>query len=188
MADNLTPPFTGTGDATPEVATQDIGGNHHQRVVAYPDMGVFSAGPTASTSPAYTSGDCVGGVLTFTGAARFSGAEGYVVGVTIIDTDNSPDVPALELWVFDRTFTSDGDNTAWDPDDADAANLIAVIPITQWFKSAGGTIANAIGQTMNIAYPFVANGSDLFGQLVTRSANQPGGTTTFTVKLFVQKG
>jgi len=64
MADNLTGPLSGTGTATPVIATDDVGGVHHQRVkvsLGPPDTAVdlrgaadFVTGPEAGLLPAGT--------------------------------------------------------------------------------------------------------------------------------------
>jgi hypothetical protein len=167
MADNVTLPPTGTGTATPVVATKDIGGQHYERIMAGPPIRIAQT-PTISTG-IYAAGDAVGGLLTFTGAARYSGGGGIIQSVAILDLDQER--APLELVLFNQSFTNSADNAAFDPSDADLANIVAVIPISQWFNF----FDNAVGVAANLAVPFqLAGTANLFGQLVTR------GTPTYT--------
>lgn len=134
-----------------------------------------TATPTISTS-AYTAGDAVGGLLTFSNVARASGGTAYIESAVLLDKDKEA-AAAYELWLFDRTFTATTDNAAFDPSDADLANLLGVLK----FASTDGTLTSTTATvytwpqtTAMNPFPLVLNGTDLFGQLVTR------GTPTFT--------
>lgn len=178
-------------------ATDDVGGNHYQYVkladgtldsslpVPYDANRGFivntgksvriAVTPTISTS-IYASGDAVGGLLTFANAARFSGGGGVLLGVTIIDKDQEQ-VP-FDLVLFDRTFTASADNAVFAPSDADLANVICSVDISTYTNFS--TNAIAVAQTQ---FPFVANGTSLFGQLVVSSTPTYTATTDITVIL-----
>jgi hypothetical protein len=188
MADNVAI-TAGTGTS---IATDDVGGVHVQFVKLYDGtdgsttpvvwnanrgfrvvetaINRFSVTPTISASAAYTSGDAIGGLLTFANVARFSGGGARLKQVLIVDKDAAR--APLDLVLFDRTFTNTADNAAFDPTDADLANVVAVVPI--------GTYANfndkALGYSLQLDLPLLLNGTSLFGQLVMRG--EPTYTTT----------
>jgi len=146
------------GGATQYVADQ---------AMAWPPSVRISQTPTVSTSPAYTAGDAVGGLLTFANAVRESGSSGVLMSVVVIDA--SQQRPSLELVLFDRTFTASTDNAVFDPTDADLANCIGVVAIGSWSNFSDNSVATVSG----VSLPIVLNGTSLFGQLLTR------GTPTF---------
>jgi hypothetical protein len=127
----------------------------------------ISLSPTVSTS-AYTAGDAVGGLLTFSSAARASGDGGVIKDVLIID-DAGQDAE-MELWLFNSTFTAMSDNAAWAPSEADLRKLVAIISTSggAWFGAGTPSVARV---ECNQRYDLTA--TSMFGQLVTR------GTPTF---------
>lgn len=120
------------------------------------------------TAGAYAANDAVGGLLTFANAARTAGGGGVVKSMLILD-DAGQDA-ALELWLFDVTFTAMVDNAPWAPSEADLRNLICVIPSSDGAWYAAGT-PSACYVDASARYDAAVTG--LFGQLVTR------GTPTF---------
>lgn len=135
----------------------------------------ISQTPTVSTTPAYTAKDAVGGLLTFANAARTSGGTIIIESVAVID--NSQQMPALDLVLFDRTFSASTDNAAFDPTDADLANVIGVIPIASWADFNDNSVATRYG----LGLAAKLDGTSLFGQLVTRSTPTFVATTDITV-------
>lgn len=116
---SLTALLTGTVLAAGENHIGAIGGATAQIEVA----------PVVSTSPAYTAGDCVGGLLTLTSAVRVSGGTAVLQSLFLYDTSNQK--AALELLVFNAnpgstTFT---DNTALSINAADVGKIIRRISI-----------------------------------------------------------
>lgn len=138
-----------------------------------------SVTPTVSTSPAYTAADSVGGLLTFSNAAASSGGSIIIAAATIIDL--SQQMPVLDLMLFDRTFTNTSDNAKWDPTDGDLANFIGTVSFTTWQDNNDNSESTRTG----ISLPAKLNGTDLFGQLVTRSTPTFAGTSDITVILHI---
>lgn len=143
--------------------------------------------PTVTASSAYTSGNAVGGLLTFSNAARASGKPIEIVGARILDknansTANSP----YELYLFDRTFTADTDKTAFDPSDSDMANCHEVLAFatTDAYVTSNNTICRWAASRRAV---MLLNGTDLFGQLVTRSTPTYGATSDLTVLLTIRQ-
>lgn len=135
--------------------------------------------PVVSTTPAYTAKDAVGGKLTFTNAARTSG--GSITIQTAVIIDRSQQMPVLELVLFDRDFTASNDNAAFDPTDADLAYCVGVIKISDYsdFNDNAVAVRTGIGLTAKL------EGTDLYGQLVTRSAPTFVATTDIVVALTI---
>lgn len=143
----------------------------------------ISQTPTVSTSPAYTAGDALGGLLTFANAARLSGGSGLVQAITVMCKTPAL-VPALDLYLFNQTFTATSDNAAFAPSDGDMANCIGVIPISAWAAETASSL-NSIATRFPLAFPFLLTGTSLFGQLVTRTAFTAAGTTDFVIGLAI---
>jgi hypothetical protein len=130
------------------------------------------------TAGAYSAGDAVGGLLTFTGAGRVSAYGGVLTNVLLID-DAGQDAQ-LELWLFNQTFTAISDNAAWAPSEADLENLICVISSLDGIWTAAGTPSvSFIEKTIR----YDLTGTNMFGQLVTRGTPTYVATDDLTVKV-----
>jgi hypothetical protein len=132
---------------------------------------------TVSTSPAYTSGDAMGGLLTFANAAAVAGGSGLLLAATALCKTPAL-LPILELWLFDQTFTPTADNAPFAPSDADMAKCLGVVPIAAWYDDTANSLATWRGVQ---PYVLAAGGTALFGQLVTRTAVTLGSTTDIVV-------
>lgn len=190
MADNV-PITAGTGTT---IAADDIATVYYQRVkLALGPDGTYtadadgtaargqyvdprakvvrlSATPTVSTTPAYTAKDAVGGLMTFTAAARSSGGSCRVEAVQVVDKGQQ--MKDLDLVLFDRSITAPTDNAIFAPTDAELSNCVGVVPITAGTYADFST--NSVGVLNGLGLAVVLNGSDLFGVLVAR------GTPTYT--------
>jgi len=145
---------------------------------------VRTAGDTLAQTPTitaglYAAGDNVGGLLTFANAARDTGGGGVIKDVSIVD-DAGQDA-ALELWLFDQTFTAGVDNAVWTPLEADLENIVAII------STADGTyFAAGAGQSVchiETASRYDLLGTSLFGRLVNRGAPTYTQTDDLSVKI-----
>lgn len=135
--------------------------------------GSLEYGITLSQTPtvtvgAYVANDAVGGLLTFANAARVLGGGGEVRSMIILD-DAGQDA-AMELWLFNATFTAMADNAPWAPSEVDLRKLLAIIDTGSgaWFDAGTPSAAR-----VEAAQRYDLVGTSLFGQLVTR------GTPTF---------
>ena len=129
------------------------------------------ATPTVSTSPAYTSGDSVGGKLSLANAARFSGGSGQIVSVTI--TDKAKQSAPIDILFFtaDPTNTTFTDNGALTVNATDLLTLIGKVSVSDYAAFA----TNSVGIATGFSIPFkLATGTTLYAALVVR------GTPTFT--------
>ena len=128
--------------------------------------------PVLTVAGLYASGDYVGTSATamdFTPMARVAAGSGLIMRAVLVD-DSAQTVPC-ELWLFHTAPAGlPADNAAFTITDADALNLIAVIPFDTYYASALNTVS--IGELTNGHAPFVCAAADqsLFGVLVTRGA------------------
>jgi len=137
-----------------------------------------SASPTISTS-VYAAGDAIGGLLEWTDAVRVSGGSAILQSVTIVDKDSER--AAMDLVLFDATFTAPTDNAAFDPTDAELAGVVGVVPIYSGDYSAFSD--NAVAHRSGLGMPLVLAGTSLFGALVARSTPTYTATTDLSVIL-----
>ncbi len=121
------------------------------------------------TAGAYSANDAVGGLLTFSDAARKAGYGGVIKDMLILD-DAGQDAE-MELWLFRETFTAETDNDGWSPSEADLRKLVGIITTSDGAWFAAGTPSAARVEASQ-RYDLV--GTSLYGQLVTR------GTPTFS--------
>lgn len=177
----------GDGTNTGDLAGRQVSGATD--VAAYTDprpyRSVFSITPAISTSPAYTSGDCLGSVNTVTNAARFSGGGGVITSVTVLDKTQAQRA-AFDILLFNSSVTATTDNAAFALDDADMAKCVGIISVlTGDYNTAwAGTPKNSVAfkpntQTatwpMSMAIPYYCSGgTSLYVQFVVR------GTPTYT--------
>jgi len=147
-----------------------------------PKLVRLSATPTISTS-AYAAKDAVGGLLTFSNAARASGGSVLIAAVQVVDRDQER--ANLELALFDRSITAPTDNAVFDPTDTELTYCVGVLPLY------GGDYYdfndNSLLHYNNVGIPAVLNGTDLFGVLIARGANTYGTTGDLTVTLTIQQ-
>jgi hypothetical protein len=190
MADNVA--ITAGSGTT--IAADDVGGGVlHQRVkVTYGADGtgtdaeigaglpvdpgdnfVIQVAPTV-TAGAYTANDCIGGEMTLTNAARFSGGGTTLMGITMTSkgTVAGNDV---EVLIFDAdpagTYT---DNTALAVTAADSLLLQEAILLGSFTDLGTPSVVRA----RNLSLPLVCSGSaNLFAVAVNRGAFTPASTS-----------
>jgi hypothetical protein len=141
----------------------------------------------AATTTAYTAGDEMSNsdsvIRTITGAARFSGGTGVIMGVYVSQDHLWTTKPSMEIWVYDTTGSPAADNDPFAPSDAETDSCIAVIPVTATYA---GTINQAL-DSGPINIPFLTVGSaNLFFRVVIRNAAQDSansGVTKFRFRI-----
>jgi hypothetical protein len=129
-----------------------------------------SAGLTTATT-AYTAGDQLGTILTFTSAVRQAGATGVIQSATLLD--QAAVVGAVDLYLFDRTVTLASDNAAAAFSDADMLFCQGIISFPAPQGGTGNSIATVVSG-LGVA----CNVTSLFGALVTRSGHTFFGAVT----------
>lgn len=189
MADNVAI----TAGAGTSIRTDDNAGQHHQAVkITLGADGTFrefadgdqrdSAGYAVWVDPrpksasqtqnqsglttattAYTSGDVLGSLLTFTSMARASGGRGRITGAVLLDDGDI--ISGVDLFLFSATVTFGTDNAAPSISDADAANCVGIIQLPAAIDVGASRIASA----HSIAVPYACAATSLFVAMVTRS-------------------
>jgi hypothetical protein len=125
---------------------------------------------TVTASSAYTSGNCVGGLITLTNVNRTAGASVYVQSVVV--ASKSLQAGQMDLVFFNTLPTTSviTDKTAFSVTAVDAGTLVGVAHVSDWTASAIGSVGQMQQPPIGIAVP----ASALYAALVTRS------TPTFT--------
>lgn len=191
MADDLTLPASGAIVGTDEVdlgggavhvqyvklvdgteeGTDRIPGSAARGLAVDPRMKVarLTATPTISNGVAYAAKDAIGGLLTFSNAARTSGGSCRIDSVQILDKGQQ--LAAMDLLFFDRSITAPTDNAVFAPSDGELANALGFVAL-----SAGDYADLSTNAVADVPFgrEVVLNGTDLFAVLVAR------GTPTYT--------
>jgi hypothetical protein len=176
-----TPAGVATDDGDFQPSTSDSTGRTwvRERVITR-----VSATPTVSASPAYSTGDAMGGKQTYS-TASFSAGAGHVRSVTVVDL--SATVPDLDVIFFsaDPSGTTFTDNSALDVADADVSKIIGMVKLrsANWVAFADNAVAYA-----ECTMPFqLSSGTSLYAAIVCRSAVTLTSTSDIVVTLGVEK-
>jgi len=130
--------------------------------------------PVLTGSGAYTAGHAVGPLLSFAGAGASGASSGQIQHGLI--TDNIGQNAAIDLYLFNASIAAIADQAAFSLAKADVQKLIAKISFASANYKAIGTGAQTECEVSGLSIPYLlaANGTVLYGQLVTT------GTPTFT--------
>ncbi len=150
---------------------------------------IIRLNPTV-TAGAYTAADAVGGLLTFEGALKNDKKSGVVLSITI--QDNASQESALDLVLFNQSFTATADNAAFAPSDADLVNCLGIISILSTDYSTFST--NSIATLRNVGMGVKSvnetggvQGGDgsIYGQLVARGTPTYVAVTDLSITLTI---
>ena len=159
--------------------------------------GTTSDGEATITRPAdttaYTAGDAVANstsaptTLTFASVARANGGSGVILGAQLIDDSAPATVGQFVLYLFSASPTPTNDNSALSVSDADALNLVGIIPFT---TSKGLTACTvyapfALGDASPFGFTCDAASSSLFGLLQAANGYTPASAGVLTISLVV---
>lgn len=209
MADNVTTQSStlATVPASTVIATDDSGGAHYQIVeladattptqrLAIDSSGRVTAITTRSASlrssatsaglttasTAYTAGDQLGTILTFSSAVGVSAGAGLLTAATLLDEVKI--TGEVWLYLFDRSVTLASDNAAATFSDSDMANCLGIVK----FPQGDDVTDNRFAQVSNAGLQVRANsGTSVYGALVTKSGHTFfGAVTNLKVALHVQ--
>jgi len=134
---------------------------------------------TVSTSPAYTSGDTIGGKITLTNAMRVSSGSGVLQSLLLFDAANQKPVGNIFLFDADLTGTMT-DNSAVTWNTADFAKCLGQFPVAtaDWVTVS----SRGIGTVRGINLAVAANGSrNLYAVFVTTSTRSSAATSHLTL-------
>jgi len=155
-------------------------------VVRSPGIGtvvVPTVTPTVSSSPDYSSGDCIGGLLSFTNAVSEAGRGGLLNKAIV--TDQTGSNVAMDLVLFDAALTTTPvDNDPFDLDDADLSKIVGVFSIVDWSVFAD----NSVGMIVLEQAFKISSGTTLYGVLIARGTLNLATTSDITVRIAIQQG
>lgn len=144
---------------------------------------VDSSGLTIATT-SYISGDQLGAEFTFPNAVRISGGKAILEGVVLIN--NATQLGAVDLFLFDSTSGSAGDNNPNSWTDPNMRKCVGVVQLVPTASSANNQVMSWSG-----GLPVWCAATSLFGVLVTRSAHTfftaSTGATDIRLKLFLRR-
>jgi len=154
------------------------------------ESGILIEQTPTITAGIYSTGDALGGKLTFEYAAKRANGEGRIVSITIVDQADQK--AAIDLVLFDQDFTATADNAAIAILDADAVNIIQTITLLA--ADYVDTGANSVITKGNIQKRYKCKeswsdnntGKKLYGQLIVRGTPTYAATDDITVKLEVE--
>lgn len=151
--------------------------------MALAEVTATAAGLTTATT-AYTAGDMLGSIWSFTSAVATAGGLGYIMGALL--EDDSDVIGAVDIYLFNASVTQAADNAANSWSDADAAKCVGVISLPYPYDSALNREAVWYGVA-----PFKVTGgaTTLFACFVTRSANAvfASGATALHATLYIDQ-
>jgi hypothetical protein len=130
--------------------------------------------PTITASSAYSTGQCLGALMSFTSASRASGGSLMLMAVNLVDADKQD--AAIDLVLFNSAPTATTDKTTFNPSKADLQKCVGVVNLGYYSPFS----ANAVAAANNIGLEILLSGtSTLTGQLVLRAT--PTYTTTSSI-------
>lgn len=149
--------------------------------MALVEVSATAAGLTTATT-AYTAGDMLGSIWSFTSAVATPGGYGYIVGVQLQDDSNV--IGQVDIHFFSATVTQAADNVANSWSDADSQLGEGVITLPLPYGSALNRKSVWQG-----ALPFKVAATTLFACFVTQSANAvfASGATALHCKLWIDQ-
>ena len=143
-----------------------------------------SATQVVTASSAYSSGNCVGGLITFTNAANNWGS-GYIESIVV--RDKAGQSSNYELWLFDANpaATTVTDKSAIAVNTADLAKCIGVVAMSAVKLGASSTMAVSTATGVFLSFSAGLGNTSLYGILVTRSTPTYASTADVTVAITV---
>jgi len=123
---------------------------------------------------AYVTGDQVGGLMTFTGAARLAGAGGRLSLLRILDRSAQTAALELHVWSVTSPTVTSTDSQQVNVADAnfDMDSYVGWVPIltTDWaaFPGSANSVASVVFQSAD--YVCGTSSTSIFGLLVARSS------------------
>jgi hypothetical protein len=125
--------------------------------------------------------------IEFADCARFNGKGGTIIDAVCIDSANQATKANLRLYLFDSAPTSNNDNAAWAPSDADMNKLVGYVEFTGWEVGNGTAGANgncaSFAKAVNVPFVCAAASTSLYGLLVERGTYTPVANEAFTIRL-----
>ncbi|MDZ4766519.1 MAG: hypothetical protein SGI73_18435 [Chloroflexota bacterium] len=132
------------------------------------------------TAGAYSSGDALGGKLTFMLGSLSSGV---IQSLRLVDLAKQN--AEIDLVLFGADFSATADNAVFDPSDADLANCLGAIKIAN--SSYASFNDSALASVYGIGLTF-QTGSAIYGQLVVRGTPTYASTSDISLQIGILLG
>lgn len=144
---------------------------------------VSSSATPVITASSYTTGKALGGLLTFTGIAAF----GWTKLLTAVITDLANQKIAMDLMLFNQTFTATADTSTIAISGADVVKAVGVISFVAGDYISAAASTNAIATKYNLQLGAIAAlDQNLYGQLVIRGSATYASISDIKVTLTAQ--
>lgn len=138
------------------------------------------------TAGAYSANDALGGLMEFSDAVNEHSRSGIITNLLIVDKAGQS--AAIDVFLFDATFTATADNAAWPTTNPSetviGTNCIGVISVTSGdYKTYnGGSLAS-----VTLTKPIKVSGTTLYAQAVVRDTPTYAATSDLTFRLSIAK-
>ena len=174
------------GTYTADLAGRDVGSGDGALYVDPRRKGIqIQVTPVVSNGVAYTSGDCFGPITQLASVARVAGTPVRLKKINIASKVTT--ALSLDFIFFDRAVTTAADNAAYTISDSDAAFAQAAVnmPTSSWIASALNTNGTYLPASNDI--PMTPNASDIYVQMVTRTAVTLGSTSDIVATFWFEQ-
>jgi len=129
------------------------------------------------TAGAYSSGDAIGGLLTF------NTASGTIISATL--SDLAKQSSAIDLVLFSESFTATADNAAFDPWDGAMRNCLGVLSFAAANYAAFNDSSIATLHNIQKAIYSTEGLGKIYGQLISRGTPTYASTEDLAVSLWI---
>lgn len=149
-------------------------------------LNTVSVTPTVEATPDYSTGDVIGGIMTFAAILRADTKTAYAVSVRLTSKVAAASMAAIDVYIFNANPSGSTvtENAAFGLADADRAKLKGKISVSTW---------DVVGAAVSTAYaegrvPITgAAADDIYVVMVARGTINLGSTSDLTVELTVDQ-
>ena len=138
------------------------------------------------TAGAYSANDALGGLMEFADAVNEHSRSGIITNLLIVDKAGQS--TAIDVFLFDATFTATADNAAWPTTNPTetviGTNCVGVITVeaTDYKTYNGGSLAS-----VELTKPIKVSGTTVYAQAVVRGTPTYVATTDLIFRLSIAK-
>jgi hypothetical protein len=171
------------GQTMPDGSTADVQFAERFRSIAYTSW----LAPTVTTASAYATGNVVGDIITFAGAARRSGGGGSIRNIQAVHDGDL--AASYDLTLFNDTPSAVTDRTQWSPSAADLQKVVARLGGLTVDKVAGGLGGRSLWSMLTdygfvVDLPYLCAATSLYGLFtIPASLTPPTYTSSSELKV-----
>ena len=141
---------------------------------------VITSTPGVTASSAYSSGECVGGLLTLANAVEGGDLLGGVIQNVVI-TDKDSQSGTYDIWFFDAspaTGSTITDHSAFAIGSTQLPHVLGYATVSTWSAASGGSIGQAL-----VNLPIFLAATSLYAVIVTRSTQTFTTTSSLSIRV-----